>query len=442
MCREIFGETKYLDKIMNFAATMRERGFDVGTQRNLAMSREGHRTLSASFQPMPADATAVDVQLIGPLRKASGLGQATRLSADALIETGLTYSLYDFDLDNPAPVGFSPEHKLSPLSPARVNLIHLNAESAPLAFAFLPDVFTGSYNIGYFFWELDSPAKCHALGMDLLDEIWVSSEYGVEIYQPTAKCPVKNVGMPFQAGAVPERAKARRFIQERVAVGDDDFVFFAAFDSFSYIQRKNPRAVVKAFTDAFPDQHNVKLILKTHNKDFITDPVQVKIWGYLTEAADADPRIMIVNETLPYDDLLMMKTGSDCYVSLHKSEGLGFGMLEAMHLGVPVLSTNYSGNTEFCRPETAWLVDYRLAPLAPEDYIFVVPGQQWAEPSHEDAVKQMREIVGNAEERERRALTAQTFVRANFSVEPIAGRYKARLEEILADRKRATYHGD
>jgi glycosyltransferase involved in cell wall biosynthesis len=434
ICKQVFGKSEHLAKLINFAETMRERGFDVGTQRNLVLSREGHRLLSASFAPMPADAQAVDIQLIGPLRKASGLGQATRLSADVIIETGLSYSLFDFDLDNPAPVGFSPEHNLSELAPAKINLIHLNAESAPLAFAFLPDVFTGSYNIGYFFWELDQPAKCHALGMELLDEIWVSSQYGVEIYKPTAKCPVVNVGMAFQEAAVPERARARQMVQSRLGVGPDDFVFFAAFDSFSYIQRKNPRAVVRAFLDAFPDDLQVKLVLKTHNKDFITDPVQIKIWRYLSDCADADPRIIIVNETLPYDELLLMKTGCDCYVSLHKSEGLGFGMLEAMHLGVPVLATNYSGNTEFCLPETAWLVDYKLIPLGPEDYIFVAPGQQWAEPKHDDAVRQMREIVANPAERDRRAAMAQEFVRANFSVKPISGRYRERLVEVLGGR--------
>ena len=126
------------------------------------------------------------MQLIGPLAKTSGLGQATRLSAEVLRATGLDVRGVDFDLDNPAPEGFSSDTMIEPYGPARINILHLNAESTPLAYAYQPDVFSGAYNIGYFFWELDRPALCHYLGMELLDEIWVSTEYGVSIYRPDA----------------------------------------------------------------------------------------------------------------------------------------------------------------------------------------------------------------------------------------------------------------
>ena len=153
-------------------------GFDLDRGQPTSLTAEGHRSGSYGLRPEAAALRPVSVQVIGPLHKASGLGQATRLSYDALQKVFPDCSAYDFDMDNPAPSGFNAARPTSPLRAAKVNLIHLNAESIPLAYAYLPDVFTGAYNIGYFFWELNTPAACHSLALELLDEVWVSSEYG------------------------------------------------------------------------------------------------------------------------------------------------------------------------------------------------------------------------------------------------------------------------
>ena len=416
--------------LSDFRQALASRGYDVDRQKSLALTIEGHRVANLALRPEVQEAAPVPVQIIGPLQKASGLGQATRMSYDAMLPHFPGCSAYDFDIDNPAPVGFNAVRQSSQLRRARINLIHLNAESIPLAYAFLPDVFSGSYNIGYFFWELDSPASCHSLALDLLDEIWVSSRYGVAQYERFASIPVINVGMCFEDVGIPSKAATRAYRRTRLGMDETCFVFFAAFDSFSFVQRKNPQAVVRAFLEAFPGQPNIRLVLKTHNRDFVNDPVQRKIWQLLDEAVAIDPRITIINETLPYDELLLLKASCDCYVSLHRSEGWGFGMIEAMHLGVAVLATNYSGNTEFCSPETAWLVDYQLRPMAANEYIFVRPGQVWAEPDHADAVRQMREVVSNGEARAQRSDRAKVFVDTNFSPAAIGQRYADRLAAI------------
>jgi glycosyltransferase involved in cell wall biosynthesis len=428
--RQVTEPSPAIDYVLNYKQAIRAIGFDLDRRKSTSVTTEGHRVANVGLRPEIAAFGPVSVQVIGPLQKASGLGQATRLSYDALVRHHGDCSAYDFDLDNPAPIGS--KRPSSPLRRAKVNLIHLNAESIPLPFAFLPDVFTDSYNIGYFFWELDSPASCHSLALELLDEVWVSSQYGVDQYTPFATIPVTKISMSYEDVAVPDRQGARAYVRSLLGYGDDCFVFFAAFDSFSFIQRKNPQAVVKAFIDAFPAGANVRLVLKTHNRDFINDPVQRKIWQLLDEAAHADPRIAIINETLPYEQLLQLKTGCDCYVSLHRSEGWGFGMIEAMHLGVAVLATGYSGNTEFCSPDTCWIVGHTLRPVGPGDYIFVEPGQVWAEPDHADAVRQMRAVVSNVEEREQRTAHAKAFVDQHFSPTVVAQRYSDRLAHIAS----------
>ena len=413
-----------------YAAALRLQGYDLPSHSFLTRTEEGHR-LHAAALPRPKG-EPVDVQVIGPFAKASGLGQATRLSARILEHTGLSLNCVDFGLDNPAPEGFSSASAVADCRPARVNLIHLNAESIPLVYAYGPDVFSGAYNIGYFFWELDSPALCHYLALDLLDEIWVSTEYGVSIYQPETEKPVRNVRMCYEELGEIDRAAARRFIDRRFRFRGDEFVVLVTFDSFSFVQRKNPVGVLEAFRRAFPDDPDVRLIVKTQNRENVFDPAQARIWKRVDAILAEDPRILLMNETLPYDQLLELKAGSDAYVSLHRSEGWGFGMIEAMNLKVPVLCTGYSGNMEFCSDETAWLVDHEEVTLAPDDYIFVRPGQKWAEPDIADAAAKLRALRDDPAARERKAEAAFRNVRENFSAEAVAERYCARLREILA----------
>lgn len=414
-----------------FADLLRHRQFDLDSHSFLTRDAHGNRFEAAAL-PRPDRGERVDVQLIGPLAKASGLGQATRLSSDILRATGLSMRSVDFDLDNPAPEGFSSDTLIEEYGPARINLIHLNAESTPLAFAYQPDVFSNAYNIGYFFWELDKPAYCHYLGMELLDEIWVSTEYGVEIYKPDAKGkPVINVGMCYEESPDIDRASARDFVERRFRLDDSHYICLVAFDSFSFVQRKNPVAVLQAFQQAFEGVPEARLIVKTQNRDSVLDPVQVRIWDRVDALIASDPRIVVMNETLSYRALLHLKAGSDCYISLHKSEGWGFGMIEAMNLGVPVVCTAYSGNMDFCSEDTVWLVDYDMQSLKPGDYIFVRDGSQWAEPRVDHAAAQLRACHDDAAARARKAQAAQEFIRAEFSCNAIARRYGTRLREVL-----------
>lgn len=424
------GSTAPAPDLDRYVAALRLQGYDYHSHSFVSVTAEGDRFEAAAL-PRPITEAKVDVQMIGPFKKASGLGQATRLSAAALARTRFTVNHVDFGLDNPAPEGFSKVGALQTHQRARVNLIHLNAESVPLVFAYEPDVFSDAYNIGYFFWELDTPAACHFLGMSLLDEIWVSGQYGVEIYQPQTEKPVINVGMCFEEIDAIDRPAARAALDRRFRFKGDEFVCLVAFDSYSFVQRKNPVGVLEAFGRAFKDVPNARLILKTQNRDNVTDPVQDRIWKRVQAIMDRDPRILLLNETLSYDDLLQLKAASDCYISLHRSEGWGFGMIEAMNLRVPVVCTGYSGNLEFCTEDTAWLVGYSETELEQNDYIFVRKGQKWAEPDIDHAARQLRAVFDDPEARRRKVEAAHAFVQARFSAEAIARRYEARLDEIL-----------
>ena len=428
---EVFNAERYTDFLL-------KRGFDLKRLRYTTFDVHGNRFEAARYPAATAPkAERVKIQVIGPLAKSSGLGQAARLSVETLKAAGYEPSVLDFDLDNPAPVGMTTKDLAFDVpQPAQVNLIHLNGETLPMALAYMPDVFNGAYNIGYYFWELSRPAEAQNLSFDICDEIWVATEYGVEIYKPVMKGkPVTNVGMAVEEVPDPGREASRAWVEARLPIGPKTFVFMAAFDSFSFVERKNPHATVAAFKAAFGEDDDVHLVLKTHNRDFVDDPHQTRRWDRLVEIAAADPRITILNETLRYSDLMRLKRGCDCYVSLHRSEGWGFGLIEAMSIGVPILCTGYSGNVDFTRPEHSWLVDYDLVEPKAGEYIFVDGDQVWANPKEESAVEMMRAVRANPAERERRAERAKAFVAKNYTIAAEAKKYAKRLDEIFAKLK-------
>jgi glycosyltransferase involved in cell wall biosynthesis len=399
-----------------------------------AMDSERIRAADVEGATVANDASiaADGVTVIGPIEKTSGLGQATRLSYLTLERIGIqSLSVIPFNIENPALVGFSSKIAYKRYTdPHRINLFHLNAEAIPLAFTFLSSsTFKDSYNIGYFFWELNKMPEAHFLALDLLDEIWVSSEYVKRVYAAQTVKPVINVGMAVED--LPLNLKPHDGFH-----WDGKFTFLTTFDSFSFAERKNPLAAVRAFQSAF-DKYNrsVALIIKTWNKSRVSQPSQVRVWQEINDLIKDDTRIQVIDETFTYEQILSAKMACDCYVSLHRAEGFGFGMLEAMQLGRPVIATAYSGNMDFCTPDNSYLVDYDLVPVGYEEYPAVERGSVWADPQIASAAEAMRHVVTNRDEAMKRGAHAAQLVKANFSIDAISQRYNRRLSEITSLRQ-------
>ncbi|MBE7217319.1 MAG: glycosyltransferase [Caulobacteraceae bacterium] len=384
----------------------------------------------------PGWALPVPVRVVGPLNSRAGLGQAARLSVQALRAANVDVQTLDFPMDMPAPRAFYyPNDDIRPADFA-INLLHLNAENVPLATAYLtPELFTNTYNIGYFFWEIPTPAVCQELALKQLDEVWVSSRFNQEVYAPWTPKPVSCVGMAVAQGPSSEsfdRAAARA----RWELPAHDTVFITTFDSYSYILRKNPTATIRAFLDAFPlGTEPVTLVVKTHN--LFADLGETNAESYRSDIVNlcaSDDRIRLINETLPHEELMQLKAACDVYVSLHRSEGWGFGMLEAMQLGLPVIATDFSGNADFCLDDTAWRVPWSKRLLREADYIFVRPGDWWAEPDVAAAADAMREAAAHPERVRAKGERARAFVAETYSPTAIGARYLSRLQAIVAAR--------
>ncbi len=415
----------------DYVACLKGRGYDLEARRFTSRTREGHRLHAASLPTPALHGTArIDVQVIGPVTKASGLGQAMRASLAALATTGLSVQAVNFELDNPAPEIDWPHTPISKARPARFTLLHLNAESIPLFYAYAPDITDGSYLAAYMFWELTRPATCHALALTMIDEIWAASDHGRAIYADAFDGPIRVMGLPTDVTAHPDPLGARADLIARTGFRADSFLCMASFDSFSFVQRKNPLGLIRAFAEAFPDG-DAQLLLKTQNRSRVSDPAQRKVWAEIDALTAGDPRFCILDETLTRDALLTLTAGADAYLSLHRSEGWGFGLIEAMALGVPVLATGYSGNLVYCDDSTAWLVPAQEVALAPQDYMFTPEGGLWGEPDPAAAVALLHQMAHAPEDRARRAKAAQTRVLRMFSPEAIGSRYAARIDTVL-----------
>jgi glycosyltransferase involved in cell wall biosynthesis len=395
---------------------------------------------SAKRPPNYADLPVLDgagstfpapVRIIGAISSQSGLGQATRMSIESLRSVGVQPQIEDFYLDNPAPRTLF--YHEAPIAPTRgaINIMHLNGESLPLAPAYLkPELFEGAYNIGYFFWELPQAARCHHLALDLLDEIWVSSDFNLQTYSALTDKPVIKVGMAVED--LPVSNEGRDGVRAAYGLPLDATVFMTTFDTYSFISRKNPAAAIRAFLSAFGQgAANVRLIIKTHNMTAVLGESNARrLVTEVQELVAQDERVILIDQTLPYAELLALKSACDCYVSLHRSEGWGFGALEAMQLGLPVIATAFSGNLEFCTPETAFNVPYRPVYLKHNDYIFVQPGDFWAEPDEAVAASMMQAVVDDPQAAKAKGAAAKVFVGSTFSQKAVGMRYQARLAEI------------
>ncbi|KAB1075100.1 glycosyltransferase [Methylobacterium planeticum] len=420
--------------LKTYQALIDRQGFDIARACYRTLTPDGDRIDAARLRPRAAADSRAFVQVIAPFEKTSGLATAGRSTRELIRHTGIPARSVNFSIDNPQPGADDSDYDQILSAGAAVNVIHINADLLPLVFAYSPDVFTGSYNVGFFFWELDKIPTCHRLALELVDEIWVASEYNRRCYAQATKKPVLNMRLAAQDLASIDVASARSEMNALAGTTDEVFIFFLTYDSLSYIQRKNPMAAIRAFREAFPDERDVRLVIKTHNASVINESGTSHEWRYLLDACQSDSRISLIDRTVSHETILQLVSAADCYVSLHRSEGFGLGMLEAMQLGTPVACTGYSGNADFCTPETAWLIEYDEVRPKAGDYAYAGPEHRWAEPRHASTVKILRAVRRNAAERTRRATNASELVSERYRPETLSRLIGVRIRQICSDR--------
>jgi glycosyltransferase involved in cell wall biosynthesis len=301
----------------------------------------------------------------------------------------------------------------------RCTIMHINADQMVRAYWHLgPRFFSDRYIIGYWAWELPRlPDVWHPV-LGMVDEIWAPSEFICSAITPFTKKPV--VHMPLCVELPP----FTRMPRSAFGLRDTDFVFAFAFDCHSWISRKNPAGIVRAFRSAFPASEPVKLVLKAMNGSE-SDPQ----WLALVDLIGADPRITLVNEIWPRERLLALLAASDAYVSLHRSEGFGRTPAEAMLLGKPVIVTAYSGTQDFCDDQNSLQVGFDLVELGDGEYP-LGERQVWADPDQQEAANHMRQLFESPGLAANLGESGRRTISEHFSGQAIGNRYHTRLDMI------------
>lgn len=338
--------------------------------------------------------TNISINYIGYLTAANGLGIGARKYLDALHNQGLqNINCVDITtLVKHQSVEKLTYHFISGIQNAHINILHVNAYELPYIIAVLGNhYFEKSYNIGVWAWELPNfPAEWHDR-FDLLDEIWALSSFTAKAVSMNSSIPVTPISYCI-SGISPTPCRSLFELPE------NEFIFLFSYDSHSISYRKNPEAVINAFQLAFSSKEPIRLVIKINHGTH----EDIRLLKELTQHL----RVTIIDKTLTTESHHALIASCDSYISLHRSEGLGLGMAEAMSIGKPVIATGWSGNTDFMNICNSFLVKYRLIALKSAFSVYPA-GSTVAEPDIEHAAELMRAVYSSSELRNTIGLRAK-----------------------------------
>jgi glycosyltransferase involved in cell wall biosynthesis len=275
------------------------------------------------------------------------------------------------------------------------------------------------YRIAYWAWELEAVPDEWVEASELVDEIWSPTRFVAEAMRARVTRPVHHMLPGVEVGPIETVTRVARNIPE------NHFVFLFMFDLHSQVHRKNPVAVWRAFREAFRADDNVTLVIKTSGGDILSTDLA------LLGETIRGPNVILLDELMPRARAYGLIAMSDCFVSLHRSEGFGLGLAEAMLMGKPVIATGYSGNLDFMNRDNSLLVDYEMVEIK-EDRPIYTRGNVWAEPSIKQAAAHMRHVYDHPAEARSRALRARPEIRRLLSLEAAGKRMRTRLQQIRA----------
>jgi GT2 family glycosyltransferase/glycosyltransferase involved in cell wall biosynthesis len=357
-----------------------ESGLDERFLGNGAVARRQMIQVKPKSPPQATagERKAFGVNIAGYIASEKGVGEGVRSDIRMMQAAEIPFVLNNFADPGSSNQDLTFEH-FSFGNPFPVNLIHINADATPeFARRKGKAYFADHYNIGYWAWELSEFPREWYPSFQFLDEIWVPSNFTLESISRIAPVPV--VRVPHCLTEDLPRAELGR---SHFGLPHDKFIFLFIFDFHSYMGRKNPLAVVQAFKQAFRAGDNAVLVFKCSRPDF--NPPGFRA---IKELAEGLP-FLIIDEVLSREEINTLIGLADCYVSLHRSEGFGLTLAEAMSLEKPVIATGYSGNIDFMTPANSLLVKYKLVELD-QDHGPYKKGNVWADPDIQHTAELMR----------------------------------------------------
>lgn len=366
------------------------------------------------------------INLVGSIKSDTGLGQSMRLVADIIEHSEWDYTVYNYFV----PPGGSMNNtdydaKITDKFRYNVNLIHVNASEFPLAFMNIgKEQWDYRYNIGYWLWELEEFPKEWLPAFHLLDEVWTPSEFISNTLKKYTDKPVYT--LPYSVTAPTDTA----FDRKHFGLPEDKFLYLMMFDSGSGMIRKNPMGAIEAFKKAFPkDNKQVGLVIKLNATE-----QSEKDMEYIRSLLDGYDNIYFICTTLTKVEVNSLTACVDVFVSLHRAEGFGLVMAEAMLVGTPVIATNWSANTEFMSEDTACMVDYKMIELE-KDIPPFKKGYHWADADTDMAAAYMKKLCEDCVFYADKKDKALKYIQEKVRMKRLTALMEDRLKQILEERK-------
>ena len=360
----------------------------------------------------------VGLDVFGYFTAEFGVGEAARTLVSALRTTDVDISTINYtDTDSRTEHYFVTDD----VSRHRTLLMSLNADQLVVARERLGDnFFEDRYVIGQWFWELEEAPSWFQPAWAIVNELWAPTRFIESMLKRSAPpgITIRHLPLPIKRSEVDDSIT-------RPQMGiDGRYLFLFVFDMMSIMKRKNPLGLISAFTKAFQESDGAQLVIKTMNGDKRPEDRAV-----LLSAAQGRADITVIDEYFTHLQTSTLISLADCYVSLHRSEGLGLTLSEAMSHGVPVIATNYSGNTDFMTEQNSFLVPWSPVPVGAGAGGYD-PTATWADPDEESAIQTLRYVFHNQSEARIRGAQARVDIERGFNEQAAGAIMKSRLEEI------------
>jgi glycosyltransferase involved in cell wall biosynthesis len=366
----------------------------------------------------PEGRVSSGTDVVGFFNAEHGVGEAARLLVEALRENSVLVStigyrntisrqLYEYETDE--------------VGQYRTVLMAVNGDHLPPLVQTFGDYFLrDTYVIGQWFWELEVAPPWYKPAYKYVKELWAPTRFIEQMLRNEAPREIEVRYMPL-----PLRMPRVVSGVSRDQLGlDDRFMFLFTFDFMSVMKRKNPLGLVEAFKKAFDPGEGPMLVLKSINGDS-----RPEASAELKAVIEGRDDIIWIDKYLDSEMSAALMNLCDCYVSLHRSEGLGLTIAEAMLLGKPVIATAYSGNLDFMTPGTSYMVPWTRVKVGKGAEAYSSRAT-WAEPNLDVAAEMMRTVYENPEQAQAVANAGKRDLEERFTREATGARMKSRLEEI------------
>ncbi len=370
--------------------------------------------------------------IVGKPFAPTGRGVTALSHFRALRQAGVSTSVCDVgsrqEINQPRPGIANELGKFLINKPGRsINIYHLNADEIEHAQAVLkhslPD---GAYNIIYPFWELSKYPQKYLDSLAVFDEVWAPSKFIEDALRDGISKPIYHMPLPV------EISLSSFLGRSYFGIPDSSYVLLFFFDFRSYLERKNPQALLQVVEKVLSSRPygDIRIVLKVHGID-VSPKTAGDYRDFLDQIRERNikDRVIVLEKVYSDNEMRNLVRCCDCFVSLHRSEGFGLGMAEAMYLGKPVVATAYSGNMDFMNENISCLVDYRLIPVEEGQYPFP-DGQVWADPDLDQAAYFVQKLFDDRNYGREIGQLASRHIRTNFSYLSMGLRYKWRLDQL------------